>query len=432
MPFLATGYVYPNDLHVHWSLMIVLYPYITGLVAGAFIVASLHKVFGVESLRPVASFALLFALAFLSCAALPLLVHLGHPGRALSMFLTPNPTSAMAGFGYLYTLYGVVLVLEVFFLYREHLVGRWLATTGWKSLGYRLLAMSSDNLSMEARALDARLLKFLAGLGIPLAILLHGYVGFIFGGIKANPLWASPLVPVVFIFSACSSGLAGVLLGYLVLGWIRDEKPDPSCVATCLRALGLVFLVTVSLEMLEIFFHAYMGTSTWPAIRALLWGPLWRSFWVLQVLVLSIVPLLLLGRVVLMRASARLVNALGVVTSALVLAQVLCMRWNTVIGGQMLSRSGVGMVEFHPRWLEREGILVSLALMVLPLIILGLLGRILPFGLRVATRVPVNKHAEDIPAHAVVGTVAGGRITPADRMETGPCGAVAPKSGGNP
>ena len=33
---LAANYVFPNDLHVHWSMMIVLYPYITGLVDGAF------------------------------------------------------------------------------------------------------------------------------------------------------------------------------------------------------------------------------------------------------------------------------------------------------------------------------------------------------------------------------------------------------------
>ncbi len=43
------NYVFPNDLHVHWSLMIVLYPYITGIVAGAFIVSSLYHVFNIES-----------------------------------------------------------------------------------------------------------------------------------------------------------------------------------------------------------------------------------------------------------------------------------------------------------------------------------------------------------------------------------------------
>ena len=36
----TTGFVFPNEIHVTWTIMIVLYPYITGLVAGAFIVAT--------------------------------------------------------------------------------------------------------------------------------------------------------------------------------------------------------------------------------------------------------------------------------------------------------------------------------------------------------------------------------------------------------
>ena len=42
----VTGYIYPNEVELHWGLLVVIYPYITGLVAGAFILASLEKVFG--------------------------------------------------------------------------------------------------------------------------------------------------------------------------------------------------------------------------------------------------------------------------------------------------------------------------------------------------------------------------------------------------
>ena len=48
-----TGFAFPNDTHVHWSLMIVMYPYITGFVAGAFIVTSLFHLFGRTEFRPV-------------------------------------------------------------------------------------------------------------------------------------------------------------------------------------------------------------------------------------------------------------------------------------------------------------------------------------------------------------------------------------------
>lgn len=56
------NYVYPNDAHAHWTLMIVIYPYITGVVAGAFIVSALAHVFHVKALEPIAKFALIFAL----------------------------------------------------------------------------------------------------------------------------------------------------------------------------------------------------------------------------------------------------------------------------------------------------------------------------------------------------------------------------------
>ena len=70
----SVGFVFPNDVHVHWSLMIVLYPYITGIVAGAFIVSSLYHVFHIKALKPIARFSLLFAFAFLACATLPLII----------------------------------------------------------------------------------------------------------------------------------------------------------------------------------------------------------------------------------------------------------------------------------------------------------------------------------------------------------------------
>ena len=31
----ATGYIYPNEAELHWNILIVVYPYVTGLVAGA-------------------------------------------------------------------------------------------------------------------------------------------------------------------------------------------------------------------------------------------------------------------------------------------------------------------------------------------------------------------------------------------------------------
>ena len=108
------GYIYPNELETYWSVLIVQYPFITGLVAGAFILASLERVFNVKVLRPTYHLALLTALAFLIVAVMPLVSHLGQPLRAFEIMMTPNPTSAMAIFGFVYLWYlTVVLLLEI-------------------------------------------------------------------------------------------------------------------------------------------------------------------------------------------------------------------------------------------------------------------------------------------------------------------------------
>src|SRR5512143_3479576 len=117
------GFMYPNEIELQWSILIVLYPYITGLVAGAFILASLQRVFKVEQVRPTYRLALLTALAFLLVAPLPLQLHLGHPERAFEMYLTPHTTSAMAMFGFVYLWYlTVVLLLEIWLDYRADIV----------------------------------------------------------------------------------------------------------------------------------------------------------------------------------------------------------------------------------------------------------------------------------------------------------------------
>src|ERR1700741_5162065 len=117
------GFMYPNEITLHWSVLIVLYPYITGLVAGAFTLASLERVFRVEAVKPTYRLALLTALAFLLVAPLPLQLHLGHPERSFEMYTTPHTSSAMAMFGFVYLWYlMVVLLLEIWLDYRKEIV----------------------------------------------------------------------------------------------------------------------------------------------------------------------------------------------------------------------------------------------------------------------------------------------------------------------
>lgn len=390
-----TNYVFPNDLHVHWSMMIALYPYITGIVAGAFIVSSLYHVFKIESLKPVSRFSLLFALAFLACATLPLLFHLGRPERNFNIMLTPNPSSAMAGFGYIYGAYGLVLFLEILFIFRPTLVHLKEKSSGLMKIIYRALTCDSSNLSEQSLELDRKIIAFLAAIGIPMACVLHGYVGFIFGGIKANPTWATPLMPVIFLLSACVSGVAGIILAYIMIKSFRGQPIDLECVKTCTKFLAGFFIVDFTFEMLEIFSHSYLYTEHYHMVDRLLAGPLYVSFWEWQVGLLSVIPLFLLGILCLIRISDASYKILASVVSFMLLLQVVFMRWNVVIGGQLISKSDRGFTQFHPEWFDKEGILTAIVLMTLPLIILYVLSKIFPFW---------NEEDKDLNRKEVGGT----------------------------
>ncbi len=209
-----SGYIYPNEYELQWSLLIVLYPYLTGLVAGAFILASLERVFNVKALVVVYRLSLLTALAFLIVAPIPLLAHLGHPERSFEMFLTPHLTSAMAMFGFVYAWYLlVVLLLEVWFDYRKDIVLWSRQKKGIVKYLYRLMTLGTTDISEKAVRFDEKAGKFITIIGIPSAFLLHGYVGFIFGSVKANPWWSTSLMPIIFLLSAIVYGVSFAFFG---------------------------------------------------------------------------------------------------------------------------------------------------------------------------------------------------------------------------
>src|SRR5580700_1729850 len=252
------GFMYPNEVELQWSLLIVLYPYITGLVAGAFILASLERVFKVEAVRPTYRLALLTALAFLLVAPLPLQLHLGHPERSLEMYLTPHRSSAMAMFGFVYLWYlTVVLLLEIWLEFRTDIVHKAQTTTGLQRVLYKALTLGSENISPAARLLDDKVGYAVTVIGIPSAFLLHGYVGFIFGSIKANPWWSSPLMPVVFIFSAMVSGIAAVMLLYMLATKLRGHTICIACVATIAMYLFYTFIIDFSLDLRDRIHRIY-------------------------------------------------------------------------------------------------------------------------------------------------------------------------------
>jgi len=384
------GFMYPNEVELQWSVLIVLYPFLTGLVAGAFILASLERVFRVQAVKPTYRLALLTALSFLLIAPLPLQLHLGHPERSYEMYLTPHRTSAMAMFGFVYLWYLMaVLVLEIWLDYRRDIVLLSQSGTGWKRVIYRLMTLGSTNISEHALNIDDQAGWLITMIGIPSAFLLHGYVGFIFGSIKANPWWSTPLMPVVFIFSAMVSGIAAVMLLYMLMMWARRQTIDMRCVDTVARYLFYTFIIDFSLEMLDLIHRIYEADESFRSLDFMVHTKLYVSHIVVQIALGTITPIALLALTQVLKMSDMARKRIYVAAGCLTLIGIFAMRWNVVIGGQLFSKSFLGYTTYKMALVTREGLLTAIVLTVLPFVILWVLVKLLPpWPERNATSIP--------------------------------------------
>ena len=375
----VVGFIYPNETEIHWSILIVVYPYITGLVAGAFILASLVKVFSVKEVQPTYRLSLLTALSFLLIAPLPLLLHLGHPERSFEIFLTPNLTSAMAMFGFVYAWYLMgVLLLEIWFEYRHDLIT--LARTKRFPLSwiYRILSLFSSDTSEHALAFDRKAIRFITVIGIPSAFLLHGYVGFIFGSVKANPWWSSVLMPIVFLMSAIVSGIAMVVLLYMIITSMRNEPIDMKCLDKMTSYLFYAVVVDFSLEALDFIHRLYESEESVQILGELISLKLFMNLVVVQVLLGMLLPLVILIVARLRHFNDDLRKLLYFTAVILIQLGIFSTRWNVVVGGQLFSKSLRGLMTYKMEVTGMEGLLMALALLAAPFIILAILVRLLP------------------------------------------------------
>lgn len=375
------GFVYPNEGEVQWSLLIVVYPYLTGLLAGAWLIPSLYYVFGLRVMRPVARLSLLVGLSFLLVAPVPLQAHLGRPERAFEIFLTPHFTSAMAGFGYIWLISVLVLTGETWLAFRPDIVRYAQETRGPLRPLFWALALGSMDVSEKALATDQRVIKVLALIGIPMAFGMHGYVGFLFAGIKANPWWSTPLMPIIFTMSSVVSGTALLTIVYIVIARVERAPVDHECLRGLAGWLFGFYAVDVALEGLEILSEAYRGEDSWPVIWELITRHIAVSFVGIQLLLGSLLPLAILAWVLITHPRWDGFIRAMIYASALTLLGVFAMRWNIVIGGQLLSKSMRGFLEYIPPIGGREGVAAAALIMMLPFYVFSALVFLLPpFG----------------------------------------------------
>ncbi|MFH0999649.1 MAG: NrfD/PsrC family molybdoenzyme membrane anchor subunit [Bacteroidota bacterium] len=373
------GYIYPNEIALNWDLLIVMYPYITGLVAGAFILASLNRVFDIKALRPTYEISLLTALSFMLVATMPLISHLGQPLRFYEMLITPHLTSAMAIFGFVYIWYlMVVLLLEIWFDYRYDMVIWAEQKKGFMRFFYNALTLWISDKSPESRKTDEKIGYIVTVIGIPSAFLLHGYVGFIFGSLKANPWWSSVMMPVIFLFSAMVSGIALVMFLYMVINYIRRRTNDMLCLDTIAKYLFYILILDFTLESLDQVHRIYEADESFDILKLLVHGKLFFTFFIMQIGLGTILPLVVLGILQFKKPKERIRRILYFITSILVLIGIFYMRWNVVIGGQLFSKSFYGFTSYKVNLIGGLDFYLSLIWFIVPFFILAFLLWLLP------------------------------------------------------
>ena len=383
-----TGWVYPNETVFEWSVLIAVYPYLTGLVAGAFTVSSLYQVFGFERLKPVAHMALLTSLSFMIFVPTPLLLHLGHPERAFNATITPHLTSAMAMFGFFASFYVALLLVEGWFANRPYIVEQAQKRTDLLGKFYRLLTLGSYDVSERSLRYDKKWIFALAVIGIPGAHGLHGYVGFMYGSVKAREWWSSDLMAVIFLFSAIISGVSLLAVLYVATCKMRKIPVDLACLKGLAYTIWAFIMVALLLEGLEFANMVYKNREGMDMIMQYVTGPLLIPYFVLQFAVGAITPFLWLSYMIWRGTTGKALIVGVTVCACLVLFSVFMMRWNVVIGGQEISKTGKGLLSYHLPFWGKEGALMAIFLTTAPLGLLYVLTRLFPPWADAATHAP--------------------------------------------
>lgn len=249
--------------YVVWGLWVAMYLFFAGVAAGCFMFAALDLLFDVKLFKGTGKVALWTALVSLAAALLSIWLDLGHMERIWKVYLQPNLGSVMAQMVWGYTLFGLLLLVSLFFAIRKP---------------------------------TSKALKVLMIVGVPLSLFVSGAVGALLGVNAGRLFWHVGLLPVQFPVFSLASGFAAMLV---VIGWF-GAKDD----ARRAQQLWVMALVTIGLQVVKLYFlWADFSQSIYgnvpqnvEAVNQVLYGPYWWAFWIVQVLFGSIIPIVVLSR----------------------------------------------------------------------------------------------------------------------------------------
>lgn len=278
------------------GIPIATYFYLTGLSAGSFIISTLAYGFGMLKFKPLGKIGVVMATCLLIIAPMILLIDLEQPFRFWHLIIYLRITSPITWGTFLLSLYPMNCMVYGYFMFKG----------------------------------DLKRTKIFGLIGIPLALLVHGYTGFILALGKARVLWNTAIMPPIFLVSAMVSGLAMMILVVIIKDFIIQRGKEPN--RDLIYALGKFLVASIVLDLILIGIDlSVLLTSTTEAYRAalmLLNGQFSFLFVGVELLLGAIVPLFLF----LSPFTKRWVPAYAL-ASVLVMVGIYAMRCIMVIGG---------------------------------------------------------------------------------------------------
>jgi Ni/Fe-hydrogenase subunit HybB-like protein len=185
-------------------------------------------------------------------------------------------------------------------------------------------------------------------------------------------------MPIVFIFSAMVSGIAAVMLLYMISTRLRRREIDICCLDKIAQYLFYIFVIDFSLEMLDLLQRIYEADESFRSLDFMVHTRLWTSQVIVQIVCGTVTPIVLLGLTQILSLTDTVRKRIYAFAGCLTVIGIFAMRWNVVIGGQLFSKSFLGYTTYKMAFATREGLLTAIALLILPFIFLLVLVKLLP------------------------------------------------------
>lgn len=252
-------------MELTWGLLIVIYLFTAGLSAGAMVTSNLAFLYGGKEFERVSRFGAYISPFPISLGLGVLLLDLGSPFNFYRLFLTLQVRSPMSYGSWAILVFTGLSVINLYLWLPEsyQIIGPLNSSEKWKKW----------------------LAKFMPFLSVGVA----SYTGVLLNA-AVRPLWTAPLLPVLFLVSALSTGVASVILIAALSPWQRARHRE-------LHVLIKADAILIILECLIILTMIVMGKmnsiSVSYAFGSLLFGHFAWIFWFLIVGLGLIIPLVL-------------------------------------------------------------------------------------------------------------------------------------------